>query len=100
MGREYFMEAVESENIHIYLHEIGHTFALDVFYDWAPTGVTNFIMLAGSPSEITEFDYWMVRDWWRNLKDRYDLSNTGSSTSPAESSAASSSSATAAPTTL
>jgi hypothetical protein len=29
MGREYFMEAVESENIHIYLHEIGHTFALD-----------------------------------------------------------------------
>ncbi|KAJ0419920.1 hypothetical protein BJY00DRAFT_149862 [Aspergillus carlsbadensis] len=100
MGKEYFMEAVESEDIHIYLHEIGHTFALDDFYDWTPTGVTNFIMLAGSATEITEFDYWMLRDWWRNLKDRYDLSDTGSSTSPAESSSASSSSATAAPTTL
>ncbi|KAL3440377.1 hypothetical protein BJX65DRAFT_290566 [Aspergillus insuetus] len=102
MGQEYFMEAVESENIHIYLHEIGHTFALDDFYDWTPTGVTNFIMLAGSATEITEFDYWMLRDWWRNLKDRYDLSETGSSTSPTESSAASlsSSSFTAGPTTL
>lgn len=29
--------------------------------------------------EITEFDFWMLRDWWRNLKDRYDISGTGSS---------------------
>ncbi|KAL2808084.1 hypothetical protein BJX63DRAFT_52794 [Aspergillus granulosus] len=96
MGQEYFMEYVESEDIHIYLHEIGHTFALDDFYDWTPTGVTNFIMLAGSATQITEFDYWMLRDWWRNLKDRYDLSDTGSSTSPQESSSSSST----APTTL
>ncbi|KAL4797760.1 hypothetical protein BDV19DRAFT_386797 [Aspergillus venezuelensis] len=81
MGSDYFLQNVDTENIHIYLHEIGHTFALDDFYDWTPTGVSNFIMLAGSSTEITEFDYWMVRDWWRNLKDRYDLSGVSSSNS-------------------
>ncbi|KAL4931797.1 uncharacterized protein BDV17DRAFT_288381 [Aspergillus undulatus] len=81
MGSDYFLQNIDSENIHIYLHEIGHTFALDDFYDWTPTGVDSFIMLAGSATEITQFDYWMARDWWRNLKDRYDLTGLGSSTS-------------------
>ncbi|KAL4903129.1 hypothetical protein BDW74DRAFT_52531 [Aspergillus multicolor] len=93
MGSDYFMQNLETENIHIYLHEIGHTFALDDFYDWTPTGVTNFIMLSGSATEITEFDYWMVRDWWRNLKDRYDLSSAGSSSSSSSSSRVASSAA-------
>ncbi|KAF9886842.1 hypothetical protein FE257_011089 [Aspergillus nanangensis] len=73
VGQEYFMQEVNSENIHIVLHEMGHTFALDDFYDWTPTGVTSFIMLAGSAMEITEFDAWMARDWWRHLKSRYNL---------------------------
>lgn len=73
VGQEYFMGAVEDENIHIYLHEVGHTYALDDFYDWTPTGVTSFIMNAGSATEITEFDAWMARDWWRNVKSRYSL---------------------------
>ena len=73
VGQEYFMQNVDAENIHIYLHEVGHTFALDDFYDWTPSGVANFIMLAGSATEITEFDAWMARDWWRNLKSRYNL---------------------------
>lgn len=29
MGTEYFLQNLETEDIHIYLHEIGHTFALD-----------------------------------------------------------------------
>ena len=36
------------ENIHILLHEIGHTFGLDDFYDWTPTGQCCFLMKAGS----------------------------------------------------
>ncbi|KAG6368311.1 hypothetical protein INS49_002516 [Diaporthe citri] len=71
IGREYFMGALGTANIHILLHEMGHTYALDDFYDWTPTGVTNFIMLAGSATQITDFDGWMMRDWWRNLKSRY-----------------------------
>ncbi|KAH6658689.1 hypothetical protein BKA67DRAFT_635775 [Truncatella angustata] len=73
VGTDYMLENVESENIHILLHEMGHTLALDDFYDWTPTGVTNFIMLAGSAMEITEFDAWMAKDWWRHLKSRYNL---------------------------
>ena len=45
--------------------------ALDDFYDWTPSGVTNFVMLAGSSQTITDFDIWMMRDWWRHLASRY-----------------------------
>ncbi|NNN34452.1 cellulose-binding protein [Streptomyces sp. S3(2020)] len=71
VGQEYFTGALDQENIHIYLHEVGHTFGLDDFYDWTPTGVSRFIMNAGSATEITTFDQWMLRDFWRHLKSRY-----------------------------
>ncbi|GAA4449719.1 cellulose-binding domain-containing protein [Phytohabitans houttuyneae] len=71
MGREYFVNARNSENIHIFLHELGHTYGLDDFYDWDPLPGQGFIMKAGSASQITEFDRWMFRDWWRHLKSRY-----------------------------
>jgi hypothetical protein len=67
IGREYFMELLGTKNIHILQHEIGHTFALDDFYDWTPTGQSKFIMLAGSAAEVTEFDGWMLRNWWYEL---------------------------------
>lgn len=70
---DYMLENLETENIHILLHEMGHTLALDDFYDWTPDGVTNFVMNAGSAFEITEFDAWMAKDWWRHLKSRYGL---------------------------
>ncbi len=71
VGSEYFVGALNSDNIHILLHEIGHSFGLDDFYDWTPTGVGGFLMKAGSAAQITEFDAWMLRDWWRHLKSRY-----------------------------
>ena len=71
VGSEYFVGAINNDNIHILLHEIGHTFGLDDFYDWSPTGVGGFLMKAGSASQITEFDKWMLRDFWRHLKSRY-----------------------------
>lgn len=30
-------------------------------------------MLAGSSLTVTDFDIWMMRDWWRNLASRYKL---------------------------
>jgi hypothetical protein len=71
IGSEYFVGALDAANIHILLHEIGHSFGLDDFYDWTPTGVGGFLMKAGSASQITDFDAWMFRDWWRHLKSRY-----------------------------
>ncbi|HET6710921.1 hypothetical protein [Amycolatopsis sp.] len=73
IGSEYYVNALDSDNIHILLHEIGHTFGLDDFYDWTPTGVCCFLMKAGSAAQITEFDKWMFRDFWRHLKNRYGL---------------------------
>jgi hypothetical protein len=72
LDQEYFTNALDEENLHIYLHEVGHTFGLDDFYDWTPTpDVGGFIMNAGSATQITEFDKWMVRDFWRHIKNRY-----------------------------
>jgi hypothetical protein len=71
MGREYFMNNINAANMTIFLHELGHTYGLDDFYDWDPTPGQGFIMKAGSASQITEFDMWMFRDWWRHLKSRY-----------------------------
>lgn len=71
LDQEYFTSAMDQENLHIYLHEVGHTFGLDDFYDWTPDGVGGFIMNAGTATEITEFDKWMIRDFWRHIKSRY-----------------------------
>src|SRR4051812_25309978 len=71
VGQEYFTGALAQEDIHIYLHEVGHTFGLDDFYDWTPTGQCCFLMNAGSATRITDFDKWMLRDFWRHLKSRY-----------------------------
>jgi hypothetical protein len=73
IGSEYYVNSLNNDNIHILLHEIGHSFGLDDFYDWTPTGVCCFLMKAGSAAQITEFDKWMFRDFWRHLKNRYGL---------------------------
>ncbi|HEX5203536.1 MAG TPA: cellulose-binding domain-containing protein [Actinoplanes sp.] len=71
IGSEYFMSNLTVDNIHILLHEIGHTYGLDDFYDWDPLPGQGFLMKAGSATSITEFDKWMFRDFWRHLKSRY-----------------------------
>ncbi|WP_254548374.1 cellulose-binding domain-containing protein [Catellatospora tritici] len=71
IGSEYYTSNLNTDNIHILLHEMGHSFGLDDFYDWTPTGQCCFIMNAGSATSITEFDKWMLRDWWRHLKSRW-----------------------------
>ncbi|MCG5217554.1 cellulose-binding domain-containing protein [Streptosporangium sp. KLBMP 9127] len=70
LGSEYLVGALAEEDIPVLQHEIGHTFGLDDFYDWDP-GVGGFLMKAGSAGRVTEFDRWMLRDWWRHLKSRY-----------------------------
>ncbi len=71
IGSEYFTSNLNTDNIHILLHEMGHGFGLDDFYDWTPTGQCCFLMNAGSATYITDFDAWMLRDWWRHLKNRW-----------------------------
>ncbi|KAL0934639.1 cellulose-binding family ii [Colletotrichum truncatum] len=63
IGREAFMASLDGD-FHILQHEIGHTYGLDDYIDWTPTGVNSFVMLAGSSAKITDFDGWMLRNWW------------------------------------
>jgi hypothetical protein len=71
IGPKYLLGALNQPDVHILEHEIGHGFGLEDFYDWKPAGVGGFVMNAGSATKITEFDKWMLRDWWRHLKSRY-----------------------------
>ena len=71
VGSEYFVGALNADNIHILLHEIGHTFRPRRLLRLDPDRRGGFIMKAGSATQITEFDAWMLRDWWRHLKNRY-----------------------------
>jgi hypothetical protein len=71
IGSEYYVGALGQENIHILLHEMGHSWGLNDFYDFDPLPSEGFIMKAGSATQITEFDKWMLRDFWRHLKNRY-----------------------------
>ncbi|THW86772.1 hypothetical protein D6D15_07146 [Aureobasidium pullulans] len=50
-------------------HEMGHSFGLiDFGTDTVPTGQENFVMRGHRAAYITEFDAWMLRDWWMKLK--------------------------------
>ncbi|KAK7219924.1 hypothetical protein V2G26_007927 [Clonostachys chloroleuca] len=98
IGSDYMINALGSGSVHILLHEMGHTFGLDDFYDWTPTGVSSFVMLAGSATTITDFDGWMLRNWWYELsRNRGWQSGSGSSSSTASSAPAATATATATP---
>jgi len=73
VGTEYFLQNLHATNLHLLLHEMGHGFGLDDFCDWTPPGTNGFLMEAGTATQITAFDQWMIRDWWRHLKHQYGL---------------------------
>lgn len=73
---------------HVHIHEVGHGFGMTDFYggegasDGFPPGGFpgngTSIMMAGSSSEITDFDGWMLRYMWTKLSDesgRFDMAN-------------------------
>lgn len=74
---------------HVHTHEVGHGFGMTDFYGgegesngFPPGGFPvegkNSIMMAGSSSEITDFDGWMMRYMWTKLsaeEGRFDLTN-------------------------
>ncbi|KAH9874731.1 hypothetical protein IAQ61_003921 [Plenodomus lingam] len=68
LGPDYVLKNLENPDMHILDHEVGHSWGLQDFYTWLPEGQESFLMNAGSATEITEFDAWMLRDWWRRLK--------------------------------
>jgi hypothetical protein len=75
VGSEYFVNSVNNEHQHIWLHEFGHGLGFPDYYNWeiwAP-GVDSpdSVMVAGRASLVTEWDTWMIRRLWTELAGRW-----------------------------
>jgi hypothetical protein len=75
VGSEYFTGSVNNEHQHIWLHEFGHGLGFPDYYNWsvwAPgVDVPNSVMVAGLASLVTEWDQWMLRHTYSNVKSRF-----------------------------
>lgn len=80
LSDDVYLNILESDsNIHVLIHEIGHGFGLTDFYGEngasdgpPPDGFSDdgtSIMMAGSSTGITNFDGWMLRYVWSQIKD-------------------------------
>ena len=69
---EYILSSDDNGENHIIEHEIGHGFGFPDFYEDAdrpPSGFpTHTIMWAGDSTTITEWDSWLLRYTWSQLK--------------------------------
>jgi hypothetical protein len=74
VASEYFTQNVNAEHLHIWLHEFGHGLGFPDYYNWAvwAPGVEapNSVMVAGRASLVTEWDTWMLRYTYNQLKSR------------------------------
>ena len=80
LGDTYYIGMAEgTHSKHVQIHEVGHGFGFTDFYGGEgasdgfppggfPGGGTS-IMMAGSSSEITDFDGWFMRYTWSKIKD-------------------------------
>ena len=85
-----YLNMLSGYGIHVLEHEIGHGFGITDFYGGEgepdgfppggfPTSNGGSLMMAGSSSEITDFDGWLLRYMWSMIKDepgRFDIEST------------------------
>lgn len=89
LSDDAYINMLDGSNIHVLEHEIGHGFGMTDFYGgegesngFPPGGFPggeNSLMMAGSATKITDFDGWMLRYIWTQIKDednRFDIDET------------------------
>lgn len=79
LSDDAYLNMLGGSNFHVLVHEIGHGFGITDFYGgegesngFPPGGFPgngSSIMMAGSSMEITDFDAWMLRYMWSQIKD-------------------------------
>lgn len=66
------MNSVDQTTQHIFSHEVGHGFGFPDYYNWSTwaPGVPAppSIMVAGAQQRVTDWDSWMLRRTWTELK--------------------------------
>lgn len=70
-GASYILSVLDAQEPHIVEHEFGHGFSLPDFYDadqFPPGGLPKAIMQAGASAVITDWDGWMLRRVWTEMK--------------------------------
>lgn len=72
IGQEYFVGAIDQTTIHILSHEMGHGFGFPDYYNWGSwfpgLAPPHTIMNAGAAAVVTDWDTWMMRRLWSELK--------------------------------
>lgn len=83
---DYILSVLDLNEAHIIEHEFGHGFGLTDFYEETDRPPGGFpvptIMWAGNSSTITDWDVWMLRYAWSQLKT--DTSRFPTTTTPSE----------------
>ncbi len=80
LSDDAYLNMVDGSGIHVLEHEIGHGFGITDFYGgegasdgFPPGGFPSenggSLMMAGSSAEITDFDGWLLRYMWTQIKD-------------------------------
>lgn len=73
VGRGYFVGAIDQSTLHILSHEMGHGFGFPDYYNWSTwvPGVPapHSIMVAGAAASVTEWDTWMMRRLWSEMRE-------------------------------
>ena len=68
-----FLGSITGTNM-IVIHEMGHGFGFPDYYNWdvwAPgVAAPNSVMVAGAAQTVTDWDRWMIRHLWSELKSR------------------------------
>ncbi len=80
LSDDAYINMISGSGIHVLEHEIGHGFGITDFYGGEgesdgfppggfPTENGGSLMMAGSSAEITDFDGWLLRYMWTQIKD-------------------------------
>ncbi len=74
LDREHFLSTIDNDSQHIFLHEFGHGLGFPDYYNWdvwvPGTPAPACVMNAGAAAQVTDWDGWMLRRTWSELKSR------------------------------